>query len=261
MTTITIDKKIVSWKIANQKEELTEENKDISKRLREEYKSRLEKEIGHILDENCEAMKIYDEIDKSFDKKDQQSIHQNDRPEKIKRNAGVRRPKELPCDIHQIKIKGEAWTIFVGLLDNVPYEIFGGLSKYVEIPKKYKQGTLIKNGKVNGISTYNLILGKEDDQLTIKDVVNIFENTTQGSFTRLVSLSLRHGVPVEYICEQLNKDQFSDITSFSKCIARVLKNYIVEKKIGAICPKCSSNNVVCDGGCLRCLDCCYEKCG
>ena len=36
---------------------------------------------------------------------------------------------------------GESWTILVGLLmGNKPYEIIGGLSKYVEIPRKYSTG-------------------------------------------------------------------------------------------------------------------------
>lgn len=180
----------------------------------------------------------------------------------FKETHAIKRPPQLPCSIYQVKIKGEAWTIIVGLLQDKPYEIFGGLSKFIEIPKKYKSGLLIKNGKKDGIATYNLICGEGEDQIIVKDIVNIFENTTQGSFTRIISLSLRHGVPVNFIVDQLSKDQYSDIVSFSKVIARVLKNYIPELSKSTIkCPQCSSNNVVFEQGCSKCLDCGNSKCG
>lgn len=183
----------------------------------------------------------------------------NDMP---KENHAVKRPKELVCHINQVKIKGESWTILVGVLNDKPYEIFGGLSKFIEIPKKYKEGLLIKNGKVNGVSTYNLVVDKDDDQFIVKDIVNTFENTTQGAFTRIISLSLRHRIPVIFIVEQLLKDQHSDITSFSKVISRVLKKYIPEGAISGIkCSKCNSINVIFEQGCSKCLDCLDSKCG
>ena len=48
-----------------------------------------------------------------------------------------------------------SWDIF----NSKPYEVFGGLSKYVDIPNKYKMGKIAKNGKVDDITTYNLIVG------------------------------------------------------------------------------------------------------
>jgi ribonucleoside-diphosphate reductase alpha chain len=180
----------------------------------------------------------------------------------FKENRAAKRPQALHCSIHQTKIKGEAWTILVGLLENKPYEVFGGLSKYIEIPKKHKAGMLIKNGKVDGIATYNLVCGADEDQFTVKDVVNVFENTTQGAFTRIISLSLRHGAPVHFVVEQLSKDKYSDITSFSKVIARVLKNYIPDGVESSIqCPDCQSSNVIFESGCAKCLDCLMQKCG
>ena len=34
-----------------------------------------------------------------------------------------KRPKKLHCDVHQATVKGESWTIFVGLFQDKP--IFG----------------------------------------------------------------------------------------------------------------------------------------
>jgi ribonucleoside-diphosphate reductase alpha chain len=194
-----------------------------------------------------------------------QNKNPNERPNEIEYCMAPKRPEKLPCEIKKVKINGEAWTIFVGLFDGKPYELFGGLSKYVEIPNKYKTGYIVKNGKVNDITTYNLIVGDGDDQMTIKDIANVFENPNYGAFTRTISLSLRHGVPLQYIVEQLSKDKYSDMISFSKVISRVFKSYIKdgtkvssEKK----CPNCfATNSLVYQEGCLKCNSCVYSKCG
>lgn len=187
------------------------------------------------------------------------------RPEDISYNKAPKRPLELPCDIKKVKIQGEAWTVFVGLLNGKPYEIFGGLSKYVDIPNKYKSGKIAKNGKVNGITTYNLHVGDGDDQMIIKDIASVFENTNYGSLTRTISLSLRHGVPMQYIVEQLLKDKYSDMTSFSKVVSRVLKSYVKDGTASSsekICPSCGSeNSLIYQEGCLSCTQCKFSKCG
>jgi ribonucleoside-diphosphate reductase alpha chain len=187
----------------------------------------------------------------------------NARPTDIDHIKAPKRPEELSCDIKKVKIQGDQWTFFVGLLNNKPYEIFGGLSKYVDIPNKHKVGTIKKNGKINNVSSYNLIIGTEDETMLIKDLANVFENANYGAFGRTISLALRHGVPIQYIVEQLNKDKYSDITSFSKVISRVLKSYITdgtevtsEKK----CTSCGQNTMIYQEGCLLCKNCGYSKC-
>lgn len=185
------------------------------------------------------------------------------RPKEVPIVMAPKRPVELNCDVKKVKVSGEAWTIFVGLLHGRPYEVFGGLSKYVDIPNKYKTGKLVKNGKVNGISTYNFFTGEGDDQIIIKDVVNVFENTTFGAFTRTISLAIRHGAPIQYMVEQLQKDKHSDITSFSKVIARVLKSYITDGTLSTdkVCPTCSKeNSMIYQEGCLKCVSCGWSKC-
>lgn len=181
-------------------------------------------------------------------------------------NHAPRRLKELECDIHQVKISGEIWTILVGLLDGKPYEVFGGLASYVEVPKKIKRGLLVKNGKKDGVATYNLkIKVTDDDELLFKDIVNLFANPIHGAFTRTLSLALRHGIPVQYIVEQLQKDKHSDMMSFSRVIARVLKAYIPDGTKSALDKSCSScgveNSLVYQEGCVICKNCSASKCG
>ena len=187
-------------------------------------------------------------------------------PTQVIETHAPKRPKELECDVHRVSIKGEQYLVLVGLLDGRPYEVFAGLSEHVEVPRKVKKAILIKNGKKDGIATYNLRIPTDiDDNILIKDVVNLFDNPVHGAFTRTISLALRHGVPVQYLVEQLRKDKHGDMTSFNTVIARVLsKGYILDGTKATLekqCPQCDGVNLQYQQGCVTCLDCGNSKCG
>lgn len=168
----------------------------------------------------------------------------------------------LPCEVHRVRIKDEDWTVFVGLMEGNPYEIMGGLSKFITLPKKIREG-FIQKIKKGQDSLYNFISGTGEDAIEIKDIANVFENPTYGSFTRTLSLALRHGTPVQYVVEQLQKgDKESDMFTFSKVISRVLKHKIKDgTKINGICSECKSQYVEYREGCATCMSCGYSKCG
>ena len=178
-----------------------------------------------------------------------------------------KRPKSLPCDIHRVNIRNgdsqESWLVLIGLNDGKPYEVFCGIPENIEIPKKYRSGNLVKNGKRDGVATYNLLVPVgEDDNLIFKDIVNLFDNPTQGAFTRTISLALRHEVPLHYVVEQLQKDKNSDMFSYARVIARVFKGYIKDgtKSTEKGCPECGNPELVYQEGCLSCKSCGYSKC-
>jgi ribonucleoside-diphosphate reductase alpha chain len=178
-----------------------------------------------------------------------------------------RRPKNLQCDIHRANIRNgdtsESWLVLIGLSEGKPYEVFCGIPENIEIPKKYKSGSLVKNGKRDGITTYNLHVPVGDDEsLVFKDVVNLFDNPTQGAFTRTISLALRHEVPLHYVVEQLQKDKNSDMFSYARVISRVLKGYIKDgtKSTEKGCPECGNPELVYQEGCLSCKACGHSKC-
>jgi ribonucleoside-diphosphate reductase alpha chain len=56
-----------------------------------------------------------------------------------------KRPIELDCNIHHATIQGEKWVIMVGLMDGKPYEVMGGLSNLIEIPRAKAEGILVKH--------------------------------------------------------------------------------------------------------------------
>jgi ribonucleoside-diphosphate reductase alpha chain len=178
-----------------------------------------------------------------------------------------KRPLVLTCDIHKANIKGENWTILVGMLKGVPYEVMGGLSQYIDIPQKYSSGELIKNPRKTINARYDLKFGENGDEVLIKDIVSVFDNPNYGSLTRMISVSMRHGVPMQYIVEQLQKDNYSDMFSFSRVVARVLKKYIEDgtrpgsMSVSCNCEIASECNFIYQSGCISCTSCGYSACG
>lgn len=177
--------------------------------------------------------------------------------------SAPKRPKELPCEIHSVNVKGEKWTIFVGLLEDKPYEVFGGLSKFVEIPKSYMKGKVVKHPRITTNSVYDFISGEEENQMIIKNIAEVFENNLHSATTRLISLSLRHGASIQYVVEQLGKENNSDMSTFSKVIGRVLKKYIAEGTKSTLlkkCDNCGSSELKYQEGCITCASCGWSKC-
>lgn len=168
-----------------------------------------------------------------------------------------KRPEELMCDIHHMTVNGEKWNVFVGLFDAKPYELFAGRAEHVHIPKSRKQGVIKKNGN------YNLLIGEGDDQIVVKDLAKVFDNSSESAFTRTVSLALRHGVPIQYVVEQIEKgaDKDSNFFSLAKGMMRVLKGYIKDgTKVSKKCNSCGSSDLKYQEGCLSCTSCGWSRC-
>lgn len=190
----------------------------------------------------------------------------NKKKEPVKDREAPKRPLVLPCDIHRTNIKGEPYVMLVGLLDGKPYEVFCGLSKNLALPKSRVAGSIRKDVVKDSQAVYSLLIpvGTDGESLEIGNIVDMFDNPLYGAFTRTISLSLRHGVPVKFIVEQLRKDKHSDMTSFASAVARVLaKHYITdgEKVTGSKkCSDCGGSNVSYLSGCATCMDCGGSKC-
>lgn len=182
--------------------------------------------------------------------------------EDFHQHTAPKRPVELPCDIQYTHIKGEKWVILVGLMEGRPYEVMGGKSELVEIPNKYTTGTLIKNPRKSLPARYDLRFGENGDEVVLRDIVRIFDNPNHSALTRLISLNLRHGANIKFVVEQLMKDRDADFHSFSRCVSRVLKKYIVdgEEASDKVCDSCQAEGLVYMEGCVTCLSCGGSKC-
>ena len=193
-------------------------------------------------------------------------LTENDKQEgeAFPQNRAPKRPLELDCNIHHTTIKGEKWVVMVGLLDGKPYEVMGGLSNLIEIPRGKATGVLVKHPRKTVNSIYDLRVGTNGDTVIIKDLVKVFDNANHSAFTRMISLGLRHGANIQYVVEQLQKDKDSDMFSFARCIARILKNYIPDGQQATekTCPECNAEGgLIYVEGCVTCTMCGYAKCG
>lgn len=179
----------------------------------------------------------------------------------IIRHAAPIRPKVVPCEVCQMTSMGVKWTVFVGMVidqdDKLsPYEIFAFKKKNISLSSKITSGKLTK--VKSGI--YNF---ESADGLILEDLASLFDVDEQEALTRMISTSLRHGVEIKFIVEQLNKAE-GTIVSFSKAIARALKKHIPnnEKPTGdSDCPNCGAkNSFIYMEGCIKCKDCGVSKC-
>lgn len=181
---------------------------------------------------------------------------QEDRPMAIQYQRAPKRPEELPCEIHHTSIRGEQWLVLVGMLNDAPYEIFAGKkNEDFNISKGIQAGKIIKEAK----GVYTLRIHTASSWIDYHNITDLFMNVEYKALTRLVSLSLRHGVYSEHIISQLKKS--SDFVSdFMAVISRVLSKYVGSTKIGKVCPQCGASIIRIEG-CEKCsAECGYSRC-
>lgn len=170
----------------------------------------------------------------------------------ITKNKSPKRPKELPCDIHHITVKGEQYFVSVGVFGEYkdPYEVFAG--KNGNIPKNIKHGNVVKIKR----GRYDLKLENGD---IVENIIQ-YETHEEEVTTRIISTALRHGADIEFVVHQLEKTQ-GDLTSFAKSIARALKKYIKDgtKIQGVECEICHGE-LQRKEGCVSCVSCGWSKC-
>lgn len=170
----------------------------------------------------------------------------------INTNLAPKRPKTLPAEVHCISARGDKFVVAVGMLNGQPYEILGGQANGFNI-KKSANGeiTKVKRGQ------YSLSIG----DLEIVDFSKHFTPQEQTIF-RMASTLMRHGVPLEFIVDQMQKSS-EDMFSLPSAVARVLKKYIKDGQQvkGTACPDCGEEKLVYTEGCKRCSSCGWSACG
>ncbi|TXT66060.1 MAG: hypothetical protein BAJALOKI3v1_50060 [Promethearchaeota archaeon] len=181
---------------------------------------------------------------------------ENPKKTTIIETAAPKRPKKLPCDVYHCTNKGDRYYVVVGKFDGLPYEVFTGKNDDGEgdtvIPKAIKVGELVKK------SRGHYVLTNDERDYSCK-LTNGHSDDAVDALTRMISTSLRHGVPISFIVEQLEKTK-GDLQSFSKVLARTLKRYIPDGTISTEdCPECGEQ-LVRKEGCLSCNSCGWSKC-
>jgi len=178
------------------------------------------------------------------------------RPIYIERNSSPKRPQDLKCDIHEISVSGIRHIILVGKLNGTLYEMFVTHNPENKIDLKQNKVGIIRKAKRG---RYNLIVQNGEQKTMIEDIGSIFDKD-YGTFSRLISTALRHGVPLSFLVDQLSKDK--NFVSFGRSVSRILKKYIKDGEWVITSDKCDEckGELVYQEGCKKCISCGWTKC-
>lgn len=181
----------------------------------------------------------------------------------------TKRPNELPCDIYEIQVNKEPVIVLVGLnpeepYNGLPYEIFyTDNSEGLINLNKAKEGKIVKiTDSKTKPSRYDLVVEGKRSKFILEDLAETF-NDDYATMCRLLSLSMRHQIPIEFIMTQMNKVR--RFGTFQKAIARVLKKYIPDGEMlsggtASKCPECGESMRF-ENGCTVCASCGFSTCG
>ena len=183
--------------------------------------------------------------------------------------APKKRPKSLEADVIRFLNGREHWIALVGKINGVPYEIFTGLvdDDSRSIPKGVDTGYIVKEKDVNtGISRYDFHFVDKYGYTNIIGGISHMFNKEYWNYAKLISGVLRHGMPIVDVINLVNGLQLDSeaINTWKNGVARSLKRYIpdgTKDDTGKKCPKCQSNDLIYQEGCLVCTNCGYSKCG
>jgi ribonucleoside-diphosphate reductase alpha chain len=193
----------------------------------------------------------------------------NDEKEK-KKSSGfpTKRPEKLEADVVRFQNNKDKWIAFVGLLDNRPYEIFTGFSDDEDgilLPRSITKGYIIKSWEDEENSRYDFqYINSRGYKTTIEGLSHKF-NPVYWNYAKLISGTLRHGMPIHKIVDLVTSLQLDNetINSWKAGVARALKKYIPDGTLAedAKCGECGSDEVIYQEGCLTCISCGSSKCG
>ena len=194
----------------------------------------------------------------------------NDEPKDKKKVGGfpVKRPEKLEADVVRFQNNKDKWIAFVGLIDGRPYEIFTGFSDDEDgilLPRSISKGYIIKNWDDEENLRYDFqYINSRGYKTTIEGLSHKF-NPVYWNYAKLISGTLRHGMPIHKVVELVTSLQLDNetINSWKAGVARALKKYIPDGTLaeGTLCGECGSHEVIYQEGCLTCISCGSSKCG
>lgn len=175
----------------------------------------------------------------------------------IVRRFAPKRPVELPCTVHVTENHVENYVIITSFLKGSLYEVFciDDVKKEIHIADG-TTGVVRKSDK----GRYDLICLINGSEVIYDDFTRKYDSPN-ASLARFLSMSLRHGTPLQFIVEQLTKD--TNFLDFERVLSRVVKKYIQDGEEVITgqkqCPACSETLVFRDG-CVVCPSCAWSTC-
>jgi len=180
----------------------------------------------------------------------------------------TKRPEKLEADVVRFQNNKDKWIAFVGVIDNKPYEIFTGFSDDEDgilLPRSITKGYIIKSWESEEVSRYDFqYINSRGYKTTIEGLSHKF-NPVYWNYAKLISGTLRHGMPIHKVVDLISSLQLDNetINSWKAGVARALKKYIPDGTLAedSKCGECGSDEVIYQEGCLTCISCGSSKCG
>lgn len=162
-----------------------------------------------------------------------------------------KRPSELFCHIHNMRVQGKNYLCALGFYEGKPYEIF-----VCPTPEDMK---LPDVGKIVKIKKSYYQLQTQEGKVIVDNFIDVMDDQLE-MITRILSIAIRSDVGFNFLIDQLKKSK-GDLTAFHKVLARTIAKYVENKaKSGENCPVCGEK-LVFQEGCLVCQSCSYSHCG
>jgi ribonucleoside-diphosphate reductase alpha chain len=195
-------------------------------------------------------------------------IANDDKEKKKSTGFPTKRPEKLEAEVVRFQNNKDKWIAFVGLLDNRPYEIFTGFSDDEDgilLPRSITKGYIIKSREDEETSRYDFqYMNSRGYKTTIEGLSHKF-NPVYWNYAKLISGTLRHGMPIHKVVDLVTSLQLDNetINSWKAGVARALKKYVPDGTLAedAKCEECGSDEVIYQEGCLTCISCGSSKCG
>lgn len=194
-------------------------------------------------------------------------ISNEDKPDELV-DFPTKRPEVLDAEVVRFHNNKEKWIAFVGTIKGKPFEIFTGLADDEDgifLPRTVETGYIIKSFMDDGTSRYDFqFTNKRGYKTTIEGLSHKF-NPEYWNYAKLISSTLRHGMPIEKVVELINSLQLDSesINTWKNGVTRALKKYIEDgtKVSKGTCENCQSTELIYQEGCLTCKGCGSSKCG
>jgi len=164
-----------------------------------------------------------------------------------------KRPTFLEGRTYVRRAEGKKWYVTINLYNGLPLEVF------VNTNSRDSQ-VIAKDGidKLEKLARYY-----EVDEIFIQaQRVKSEHQTSSAKFCRVLSMCLRHGVPLLEVVNTLDLLDHG-ITNFTYHVEKLLGSYLPDTPLPNgqnICPECKNSTLIYSGGCKQCNECGWTKC-